>query len=98
MIKHIVLFCFKSGLTNEAYQEFMRQFELLSQLSCVSSFSFHKETCSYKYEYVALFEFRSKNLLSEFNSSNEHSLFLQKYWGDAVSDFEVYDLCPMERQ
>jgi Stress responsive A/B Barrel Domain len=92
MIKHSVIFTFKSDLSNSEKDAFFEAADALRNIPDVKNFEILKQISpKNKFEYGIAMEFETEEQYQTYNSHPQHTAFVQDFWMKSVEDFLEID-------
>ena len=92
MIRHSVIFKFKTSIDFVAMENFFIAAKKLATIAGVQNFeSLRQVSKKNKFEYGLSMEFANEDLYQHYNNHPVHVKFIQEYWLNYVEDFMEID-------
>ncbi len=92
MIKHSVIYTFKSSVNDKEKQSFFEAASSLSAIPGVKNFEMLKQVSpKNKYEYGIAMVFDNAQTYEDYNTHPAHQEFLEKYWFVYIEEFLEID-------
>ncbi|MFC0183151.1 Stress responsive A/B Barrel Domain [Pseudarcicella hirudinis] len=96
MIRHSVIFKFKSQISSEEKQVFFKACDKLTAISGVQNFEILRQISpKNRFEYGILMEFENMDHYDYYTNHPDHLYFVENHWLKSVEDFLEIDYKPM---
>lgn len=96
MIRHSVIFKFKTGIGEIEKQRFFDAADTLSKIGGVQHLEVLKQTSpKNEFEFGILMRFDNTEAYQKYNTHPDHNLFIQNYWLKMVDKFLEIDYEPI---